>query len=543
MDITVSPAWKRLIGLGESTATTHLRDLFAQDPARSVRFARELAVGAEALYVDFSKQLITDEVVEAFIGVLEAANVAKNRDAMFAGAHVNTTEDQPALHTALRAPRGRQVIADGADVVAGIHQVLDDLSLFAERVVRGEIRGATGKTFTHVVNIGIGGSDLGPALVYDALATVQTPKLTCSFVSSMDATNLISQLRALDAQCTLVVMCSKTFSTAETVTNARLIQQWLATSLGEAAVAQHCVVVSAKPERAEQAGIRAAYSFPMWQWVGGRYSVSSAVSAAVVVAFGGEVFGEFLGGMHAVDEHFVTSPIADNLPMLLAMLDVWNTSVRRMPTHAMLPYSAALQMLPDYLQQLEMESNGKCVTSDGLAVAVNTSPVVWGGVGTNAQHAFMQLIHQGTQVVPVDFIAFARPSHCHLAEHDALVANALAQSQAMAFGRTVSELRAEGTDKDLVAHRVMSGNRPSTVIVGTQLTPATLGALIALYEHKVFAAGCVWGINSFDQWGVEVGKALATDIIADFAAGAPRDDHDSSTSRLMKWYVGHRKRS
>lgn len=521
----------------------NLREVFTRDPSRSTRFARELAIGTEALFVDFSKQLITDEVVEAFIGVIEVAKVAITRDAMFAGARVNITEDRPALHTVLRAPRGEKIFLDGVDVVAQVHQVQDDLSLFAERIASGEIRGATGKAFSHVVNIGIGGSDLGPAVVYDALATVQAPKLTCSFVSGMDATNLVSQIKELDAHSTLVVICSKTFSTAETLANARLMQQWLATSLGQQAVEQHCVVVSAMPERAEPAGIRAAHSFPMWSWVGGRYSVASAVSAAAVIAFGGEVFAEFLGGMHAVDEHFATVPIADNLPMLLAMLDVWNASVHGFATHAILPYSTALQLLPSYLQQLEMESNGKHVTSDGLAVSVNTSPVVWGGIGTDAQHAFMQLIHQGTQVVPADFIAFAQPSHSHLAEHDALVANALAQSQTMAFGRAASELRLEGTDNDLVAHQVMPGNRPSTVIVGTRLTPAILGALIALYEHKVFVAGCVWGINSFDQWGVEMGKALAADISADFASGTTGTGHDSSTSQLMKWYVEHRMRS
>lgn len=524
-------------------ATMNMREIFIRDPSRSVRFARELAIGTEALFVDFSKQLITDEVFAAFIGVIEAAKVTQSRDAMFVGDHVNTTEDRPALHTALRVPRGTKVFADGVDLAAQVHQVRDDLSLFAQRIVNGEIRGASGKAFTHVVNIGIGGSDLGPALVYDAFATVRTPKLTCSFVSGMDATSLVSTINELDAHSTLVVICSKTLSTAETVANARLIQQWLARSLGEEAVGQHCVVVSAMPERAESAGIRAAYFFPMWSWVGGRYSVASAVSAAVVIAFGGEVFAEFLDGMHTVDKHFANAPLANNLPMLLAMLDVWNSSIHHFATHAVLPYSTALNLFPDYLQQLEMESNGKRVTSDGEFVAVDTSPVVWGGVGTNAQHAFMQLIHQGTRIVPADFIAFAQPLHPHFAEHDALIANMLAQSQAMAFGRTMEEVRRDGIDNDLVAHHVMPGNRPSTVIIGTQLTPATLGALIALYEHKVFVAGCVWGINSFDQWGVELGKALATEIITELDSGSTKDNHDSSTSQLMKWYIEHRVRS
>jgi glucose-6-phosphate isomerase len=529
--------------LGKSTATISLRKAFDQDPSRSTRFARELKVGLEALFVDFSKQLITDEVIAAFIDVLEASGVTTRRDEMLAGVHVNTTEDRPASHTALRTPRGTKILVDGVDVVAQVHQVRDELSLFAERIASGEIRGATGKSFTHVLNIGIGGSDLGPSLLYDALATLRTPKLACSFISGMDTTNLVSQIEASDAHTTLVVICSKTFSTVETLANARLVQRWLATSLGEEAVGKHCLVVTAMPERAEQEGIRAAYSFPMWSWVGGRFSISSAVSAAVVVAFGGEVFAEFLDGMHTVDKHFAASPIADNLPMLLGLLDVWNASILHYATHAILPYSTALALLPNYLQQLEMESNGKHVTSDGLTVSIDTSPVVWGGVGTNSQHAFMELLHQGTQIVPTDFIAFAQPSHSNFDEHDALIANMFAQSQVMAFGRTISELEFENTDPKLVAHQEMLGNRPSTTIVGTRLTPATLGALIALYEHKVFVAGCVWGINSFDQWGVEVGKSLATEINAEFDIGAPKDIHDSSTMQLMKWYIEHRARS
>lgn len=543
MNITASPAWKQLVGLGETTATVNLREALATDPSRSARFAREIAIGGESILVDFSKQLITDEVFEAFVDVIEVARVTERRDAMFAGVHVNTTEDRPALHTALRAPRGEKIIVGGIDVVAQVNQVRDELSLFAEQVASGKICGATGKSFAHVVNIGIGGSDLGPSLLYEALATVLTPTLKCSFISGMDTTNLVAQIETLDAQSTLVVICSKTFSTHETVANARLVQQWLATSLGEDAVGKHCVVVTAAPERVEQTGIRGAYSFPMWDWVGGRFSLSSAASAAVIIAFGGEVFAEFLDGMHAVDIHFATSPIADNLPMILAMLDVWNTSILKHATHAVVPYSTALALLPNYLQQLEMESNGKHVTSDGLPISINTSPVVWGGVGTNSQHAFMQLIHQGTQVVPIDFIAFAKPSHANFAEHDALIANVLAQSQTMAFGRTVKELTPGSTNNGLVAHQVMLGNRPSTVIVGTRLTPAILGALIALYEHKVFVAGCVWGVNSFDQWGVEAGKSLATEINAQLDTGVFEDGHDSSTLKLMKWYIEHRARS
>ncbi|MFA5774750.1 MAG: glucose-6-phosphate isomerase, partial [Ilumatobacteraceae bacterium] len=496
-------------------------------------FAREITVGSDALLVDFSKQLVNGAVIDAFADVIEAAGVCRSRDEMFAGVHVNTTEDRPALHIALRAPQGSKIMVDGVDVVAQVRKVRDDLSTFAGQVANGEIRGSTGKSFTHVLNIGIGGSELGPSLLYNALSTLHTPKLTCSFVSGLDTTNLDSQLQSLDPESTLVVISSKTFSTFETVANAKLVQQWLAAAIGKKSVGKHCVVVTAMPERVEQQDIQADYFFPIWSWVGGRFSISSAVSAAVVIAFGGDTFGQFLDGMHGIDQHFATTPVTDNLPMLLGLLDVWNSSILNLATHAVVPYSTALELLPSYLQQLEMESNGKHVTTDGVVITVKTAPVVWGGVGTDAQHAFMQLIHQGTQVVPADFIAFAKPSHSHVAEHDALIANMLAQSQTMAFG---------SSSEDLSSHQEMSGNRPSTVIIGTRLTPATLGALIALYEHKVFVAGCVWGINSFDQWGVEAGKSLAIDIIADLKSGPSKVARDSSTSQLMKWYIEHRAR-
>ncbi|MEO8363599.1 MAG: glucose-6-phosphate isomerase [Ilumatobacteraceae bacterium] len=533
MNVTGSPEWKRLVELGSSSATLNLGKEFDKDPARSTRFAREVQVGAEALYVDFSKQLVNEAIIKAFGDVIEASGVCKRRDDMFAGVHVNTTEDRPALHTALRAPQGSKIMVDGVDVVTQVHKVRDDLSAFAAKVASGEIRGSTGKSFTHVLNIGIGGSELGPSLLYNALSTLHTPKLTCSFVSGLDTTNLDSQLKSLDPESTLVVISSKTFSTFETVANAKLVQQWLAAAIGKKSVGKHCVVVTAMPERVEQQDIQADYSFPIWSWVGGRFSISSAVSAAVVIAFGGDIFGQFLDGMHAMDEHFATTPVTDNLPMLLGMLDVWNTSILNFATRAVVPYSTALELLPNYLQQLEMESNGKHVTSDGLEVTVKTAPVVWGGVGTDAQHAFMQLLHQGTQIVPAEFIAFASPSHSHFAEQDALIANMFAQSQAMAFGRLTDEAS---------PHQEMPGNRPSTVIIGTRLTPAILGALISLSEHKVFVAGCVWGINSFDQWGVEAGKSLAIDIIADFKSGARKVGRDSSTSQLMKWYIEHRAR-
>ena len=499
------------------------------------------AAGA-ALYIDISKQLISDEVISAFAEVIEAAAVAQKRDAMFSGALVNNTENQPALHTALRAPRSASVLVDGRDVVADVHRVRDELASFATRVQSGEIRGATGKAFTHVLNIGIGGSDLGPALVYEALSSVRQPMLECRFVSSIDATDLLEKLHGLNAETTLVVMISKTFATAETLANSRLAQQWLGTALGDSAIAKHSIVISAYPQRALQHGIAAAQIFETWAWVGGRYSVSSAVSATNVLAFGGEVFADFLAGMHAVDTHFATAPSMVNVPMLLAMIDVFNTAMLGMATHAVLPYSAALALLPSYLQQLEMESNGKRVTSDGQGVSLQTAAVVWGGVGTDAQHAFMQMLHQGTQVVPSDIIFFSRPSHRYVVTHDALVANALAQAQVLAMGRTADELRSAGVLEEQVAHRVMPGNRPSTTIVGSVLNAASLGALIALYEHKVFAAGCVLGINSFDQWGVEMGKQLAGEIASDIESGEAGKGHDSSTRNLLRWHLSHRNR-
>jgi glucose-6-phosphate isomerase len=546
VDITSHPAWQRLTGLAKSRAATTLRDAFASDPGRAKRLAFELVLGGQAdsgaLYIDISKQLISDEMIAVFAEVIEAAAVAQKRDAMFSGAPINNTEYQPALHTALRAPRGAIVLVDGRDVVADVHRVRDELASFAARVQSGEIRGATGKAFTHVLNIGIGGSDLGPALVYEALSGVHQPKLKCCFVSNIDATDLLAQLHGLNAETTLVVMISKTFSTAETLANSRLAQQWLGTALGDSAISRHSIVVSAYPQRALQHGIAATQIFETWAWVGGRYSVSSAVSAANVLAFGGEVFSDFLAGMHAVDTHFATASSMANAPMLLAMIDVVNTAILGMATRAVLPYSSALALLPAYLQQLEMESNGKRVTSDGQSVSLQTSAVVWGGVGTDAQHAFIQMLHQGTQVVPADFIFFSRPSHRYVGTHDALVANALAQAQVLAVGRTAAELRSAGVSEEQVAHRVMPGNRPSTTIVGSVLNAASLGALIALYEHKVFVAGCVLGINSFDQWGVEMGKQLAGKIANDIESGEPSTSHDSSTRNLLRWHLSHRNR-
>lgn len=540
MEITAHPAWHRLVDLAKSRATTTLRESFAKDSHRGERMAIELPIGAAALYIDISKQWIDDEMIGAFAEVIEAASVAPKRDAMFAGLPINNSENQAALHTALRSPRSAKAFVDGRDVVADVHRVRDELSVFAALVQSGQLRGATGKVFTHVLNVGIGGSDIGPALVYEALASVHEPKLDCRFVSNIDASDLLARLQELNAETTLVVMISKTFSTAETLTNSRLAQQWLGAALGENAIEQHSVVVSASPQRALQQGIHAAHVFETWAWVGGRYSVSSAVNATNVLAYGGEIFADFLAGMHSVDAHFSTSPSRANAPMLLAMIDVLNTAINGMATRAVLPYSTALKKLPAYLQQLEMESNGKSVSVDGRSVSLQTSAVVWGGVGTDAQHAFMQMLHQGTQVVPADFICFSQPSHQHIALHDALVSNALAQAQVLAFGRTATELRSSGTAEKLVEHRVMPGNRPSTTIVGSELSAATLGALIALYEHKVFVAGCVLGINSFDQWGVEMGKVLAQEIAADIASGDPRLTLDSSTANLLRWHLTHR---
>jgi glucose-6-phosphate isomerase len=527
--ITTTSSWKKLVALGKEAPHSTLSGLFLNDAQRAARNTLHLNFGIGSIVADFSKQNITPEVVATLLELAEEASVMSHRDAMFAGLPINSSEGQPALHIALRAPSTQKIVVNGIDIVKEVQQVRRSMAEFATDVRSGKIVGATGKQFTHIINVGIGGSDLGPALVWDALSQIHTPSLHCSFVSNIDPVAVEKVLEEHDAQHTLIVMCSKTFSTTETLSNGRIIQQWLSASVGEAGVAQHCAVVSVDPQRATAAGIAFAHSFNIWPWVGGRYSVSSAVNLANVVAFGSDVFDDFLSGMRAIDEHFVETPLATNIPVMMGLISVWNRSILGRETQAVMPYSTALDLFAPYLQQLVMESNGKQVGSDNAVVATQTSPVVWGGIGTNSQHAFMQMLHQGTSVVPVDLIGFAKTHAEHSDAHDSLIANMFAQAQALAFGADSTE-----------PQRALPGNRASTVLMASELSAQTLGALIALYEHSVFVQGCVWGINSFDQWGVELGKKLAQKISQQITQGVPSGDQDASTSQLLQWYLKHR---
>jgi glucose-6-phosphate isomerase len=526
--ITTTSSWKKLVALGKDAQQSTLSGLFLGDAQRAVKNTLHLNLGSGSIIADFSKQNITPEVVDALLELAQEASVSSRRDAMFAGAPINTSEGQPALHVALRAPSTQKIVVDGRDVVKEVHEVRRTMADFATGVRNRKIVGATGKPFTHIINVGIGGSDLGPALVWNALSQTLKPSLQCTFVSNIDPVEVEKVLEGHDAQCTLIVMCSKTFSTTETLSNSRIIQRWLTASVGEAGVAQHCAVVSVEPQRAAAAGIAFAHSFNIWPWVGGRYSVSSAVNLANVVAFGSEAFDDFLSGMRQVDEHFVETPLAKNIPVMMGLISVWNRSILGCETQAVVPYSTALSLFAPHLQQLIMESNGKQVRSDNAAVATQTSPVVWGGIGTNSQHAFMQMLHQGTSAVPVDLIGFAKTQAANGVAHDSLIANMFAQAQALAFGAESNE-----------PQRAMPGNRASTMLMASELSAQTLGALIALYEHSVFVQGCVWGINSFDQWGVELGKQLAQNISQQIAQGAPSSDQDASTSQLLQWYLKH----
>ena len=526
--ITTTSSWKKLVALGKDAQQSTLSGLFLGDAQRAVKNTLHLNLGSGSIIADFSKQNITPEVVDALLELAQEASVSSRRDAMFTGAPINTSEGQPALHVALRAPSTQKIVVDGRDVVKEVHEVRRSMADFATGVRNRKIVGATGKPFTHIINVGIGGSDLGPALVWNALSQTLKPSLQCTFVSNIDPVDVEKVLEKHDAHHTLVVMCSKTFSTTETLSNSRIIQRWLTASVGEAGVAQHCAVVSVEPQRAAAAGIACAHSFNIWPWVGGRYSVSSAVNLANVVAFGSAAFDDFLSGMRQVDEHFVETPLAKNIPVMMGLISVWNRSILGRETQAVVPYSTALSLFAPYLQQLIMESNGKQVRSDNAAVATQTSPVVWGGIGTNSQHAFMQMLHQGTSVVPVDLIGFAKTQAANGVAHDSLIANMFAQAQALAFGAESNE-----------PQRAMPGNRASTMLMASELSAQTLGALIALYEHSVFVQGCVWGINSFDQWGVELGKQLAQKISQQIAQGAPSSDQDASTSQLLQWYLKH----
>ena len=538
--LTDLPEWRALVSHAAEVRSVHLRSLFASDDARGTRMVAEAA----GLYLDYSKHRVTAETLRLLVSLADARGLRSHIDAMMRGDRINVTEDRPVLHVALRAPRSANIIVDGRNVVEDVHAVLDRMAAFATQVRSGAWTGFTGKRIRAVVNIGIGGSDLGPAMAYEALRFYAMRDLTVRFVSNVDAADFAEKTRDLDPAETLFIVASKTFTTLETMTNARTARAWLVSALGsEAAVARHFVAVSTNAADVEKFGIDTSNMFEFWDWVGGRYSMESAIGLSTMIAIGPDRFGELLEGSHAMDEHFRTAPFEQNLPVLVGLIGLWYIDFFDAETVAVLPYSQYLARFPAYLQQLTMESNGKHVTLDGERVDYQTGPIYWGEPGTNGQHSFYQLIHQGTHLVPCDFIGFCQPLNPLGAHHDILLANLFAQGEALAFGRSAEEVRAEGTPDWLVPHRTFQGNRPSSTILAERLTPATLGALVALYEHSVFTQGAIWQIDSFDQWGVELGKALATWIIPELAAAEePQLRHDSSTNRLIQRYRKLRRR-
>ena len=531
-ELAALPAWRALAAHHTEVGSLHLRELFASDPGRGER----LVVEAAGLYLDYSKNRITDETMRRLVALAEARGLGERIASMFRGDVINATEKRPALHVALRMPRGRKLDVGGVDVVAEVHAVLDGMISFAEAVRGGNWTGHTGKPIRNIVNIGIGGSDLGSVMAYEALRFYADPLLTLRFVSNVDGTNLVEATRGLDAAETLFIVCSKTFTTLETLINAHAARDWCVARLGdEKAVAKHFVAVSTNAEGVQKFGIAAANMFGFWDWVGGRYSMDSAIGLSTLIAIGAENFTGMLAGFHAMDEHFRGAPIEKNMPALLGLLAIWNNDFLGAATQAVLPYEQYLKRLPAYLQQLTMESNGKHVRQDGRAVGVETAPVLWGEPGTNGQHSFYQLVHQGTRIVPCDFIGFCQPLNPLGSQHDLLMSNLFAQTEALAFGKTAGEVAAEGTAPELVAHRVFAGNRPTNTLLADRLTPKTLGALVALYEHSVFTQGTIWDIDSFDQWGVELGKVLAQRVIPELeSAGEPALKHDSSTNSLRR---------
>ena len=532
--IDQTPEWEALARHQRQLGDTHLRELFAADPARGETMTCE----AGDLYLDYSKQRVTAETLGLLVALAERAGLRERIDAMFAGDKLNVTEDRAVLHVALRAPETSSIEVAGHDVVPDVHEVLGRMRAFADEVRSGRWLGHTGKPVRNVVNIGIGGSDLGPAMAYEALRPYTDRSRTFRFVSNVDGADIAEATRDLDPAETLFIVCSKTFTTIETLTNARTARAWLLDAVGdEAAVSRHFVAVSTNAEKVADFGIDTANMFGFWDWVGGRYSYPSAIGLSLMVAIGPDRYDELLAGFHQMDEHFRTAPFDRNLPVLLGLLGVWYIDFFGAETHAVLPYSQYLKRFPAYLQQLDMESNGKSVTLDGGQVTYPTGPVVWGEPGTNGQHAFYQLIHQGTRLIPCDFLGFARPAEVVGDHQDLLMANFLAQTEALAFGKTREEVEAEGVAPGLAPHRTFPGNRPTSTILAPELSPSVLGQLTALYEHKVFTQGTIWAINSFDQWGVELGKVLATRIGAELAPGAGDDlDHDSSTNTLIRRY-------
>ena len=552
IDPTTTSAWSAL-SAHHKALTPNLREWFAADPARAEKFS----FTADELHVDLSKNLITSETVELLLKLAEEVKLEQAREAMFSGEHINVTEDRAVLHTALRRPEGYTpaLTVDGQDVDADVHAVLKKIYAFADRVRNGEWTGVTGKRIETVVNIGIGGSDLGPVMVYEALKPYADAGITARFISNIDPTDVAEKVSGLDPETTLFIVASKTFGTLETLTNARVAREWLLSALAEAgalegkeaseAVAKHFVAVSTALDKVAAFGIDPENAFGFWDWVGGRYSVDSAIGTSLAIVFGPKVFADFLAGFHAMDEHFRTAPLAQNVPVLMGLLNIWNVNFLGAETHAVLPYDQYLHRFPAYLQQLTMESNGKSVRADGSFVNYATGEVFWGEPGTNGQHAFYQLIHQGTRLIPADFLAFANPVHPtkdgEQDVHELFLANFFAQSQALAFGKTEEEVRAEGTAEHVVNARIFSGNRPSTSIMAPRLTPRVLGSLIALYEHITFVQGVVWGIDSFDQWGVELGKKLALDLVP--AIEGDREvlaRQDSSTASLIDYYLKNR---
>jgi glucose-6-phosphate isomerase len=533
--LTARPAWKALEAHHRTVRELHLRNLFADDPKRGERMTAEAA----GIYLDYSKNRITEETLKLLLQLAEECGLRDRIDAMFGGKKINITENRAVLHVALRAPKGASITVDGENVVPQVHAVLDKMASFADRVRSGNWKGHTGKRIKNVINIGIGGSDLGPVMAYEALRYYSERSMTFRFVSNVDGIDFVEATRDLDPAETLFIVSSKTFTTLETMTNAQSARDWALQGLGGdvKAVAKHFVAVSTNAEKVSEFGIDTANMFGFWDWVGGRYSMDSAIGLSTMIAIGPDDFRAMLDGFHQMDEHFRTAPFEKNLPVLMGLLSVWYNDFFGAQTVAVLPYENYLKRFPAYLQQLTMESNGKHITLDGTVVACDTGPIYWGEPGTNGQHSFYQLIHQGTRLIPCDFIAFAHALTPLGRHHDMLLANVFAQTEALAFGKTPEQVKAEGTPDWLVPHSVFEGNRPSNTILADRLTPQTLGKLVALYEHSVFTQGAIWNVNSFDQWGVELGKALAQAIIPQLEnLTAPKLEHDSSTNNLIRRY-------
>ena len=527
-------AWKSLKQHHEQIAAKTMKEFFASDPTRGERLTAE----AEGIFLDYSKNRVTDETLKLLVQLARESGVAEHRDAMFRGDKINITENRAVLHIALRAPKSASIVIDGEDVIPQVHAVLDKMSAFADKLRSGEWKGFTGKRIKNVVNIGIGGSDLGPVMAYEALKHYSQRDLTFHFVSNVDGTDFAEAVQDLHADETLFLVASKTFTTQETMTNAHSARDWALASLkNDKAIAKHFVAISTNAKEVSKFGIDTENMFGFWDWVGGRYSMDSAIGLSTMIAIGPDNFRALLAGFHAMDEHFRTAPFEKNLPVLLGLLTVWYTDFFDAQTQAILPYEQYMKRFPAYLQQLTMESNGKHVTLDGSHVATETGPIYWGEPGTNGQHSFYQLIHQGTRLIPCDFIGFFKTLNPLGRHHDMLMANVFAQAEALAFGKTAEQVKAEGTPDWLVPHRVFEGNRPSNTILAEVLTPEVLGKLVALYEHAVFTQGAIWNIDSFDQWGVELGKVLATRILGELESdSAPEQGHDSSTNRLIAMY-------